>query len=270
MIDLKINKDVCITNLTVVSKERLCKNGADHMQNGRCFDGFLFIHEGEAVFNLGSKTYKAEHDELVYIPYGSRYKMQYVANKNVFTLVDCRLLDGDGNAVRLFEEITVLRSIADKRIKSVIEELRFYANDAGSLGYFKRKELVFNLLGIIFDNASSHDSNDRMYTQLLKGEELLKRTYLSSLPVIEYAKASNLSESGFRALFFRKYGMSPIKYRNLLRINRAVALLNKGEYSVKEVCFECGFENIGYFCRYYKKIIGETPQETKNKISKFN
>ncbi len=266
MIDLKVNRDLCVTNLTVITKERFCKFRVDHTQRGRWFDGFLYLYEGEAVFYIDNKTYKAMQGELVFIPRGSVYKMQYTSSRNVFTLIDCKIFDNDRNDLRLFDEITIINDSCDGRVRSVMDELNRYANDMGVLGYFKRKELVFRLLGFVFNSVDGNIANNRLYARLINGEELLKRTYLSSLPISEYAKASNLSESGFRSLFFQKYKMSPVKYRNLLRINKAIALLNKGEYSVKEVCFECGFENVGYFCRYYKKITGETPQETKNKF----
>ena len=39
----------------------------------------------------------------------------------------------------------------------------------------------------------------------------------------------------------------------------------EGEFTVAEVAYASGFENIGYFCRYYRHITGETPGETKKR-----
>ena len=78
-----------------------------------------------------------------------------------------------------------------------------------------------------------------------------------------FAKACNISESGFRQMFFKQYGISPLQYRNRLRINRARELLEYDNCTVAEAAYASGFENLGYFCRSYKKHMGETPQATR-------
>ena len=97
----------------------------------------------------------------------------------------------------------------------------------------------------------------------MPGVLLLKQTYLENLPVEVFAKKSNISVGAFRQLFHKQYNMSPVQYRNHLRISRAQQLLQHGDCSVAEVAYECGFENVGYFCRYYKKITGQTPHQSK-------
>ena len=80
---------------------------------------------------------------------------------------------------------------------------------------------------------------------------------------MQYAEASHVSVNTFRNLFQKQFGMSPLKYRNYLRIERAKELLCEGSFTVAEVAYASGFENIGYFCRYYRQITGESPSETK-------
>ena len=80
---------------------------------------------------------------------------------------------------------------------------------------------------------------------------------------IAFAEASGISISLFRALFSKQFGMSPVQYRNRLRIDRAAVILSEGSCTVSEAAYACGFENIGYFCRCYKKFMEETPMETK-------
>jgi transcriptional regulator GlxA family with amidase domain len=51
-----------------------------------------------------------------------------------------------------------------------------------------------------------------------------------------------------------------------LRIERARAMLSETGCSVTEAAYACGFENLGYFCKYYKKITGESPGSTKRNL----
>ena len=94
---------------------------------------------------------------------------------------------------------------------------------------------------------------------------MLRKNYLENLSIPELAAACNISVSSFRALFTECYGMSPIQYRNRLRIKRAKTLLADGGYTVAEVAAESGFYNVSYFIRFYKKTVGETPSETQAK-----
>ena len=104
--------------------------------------------------------------------------------------------------------------------------------------------------------------------QIFAGASMLQSTYLENIPITQFARASNMSISSFRDTFTKKYGISPIQYRNRLRIERAAAILKEGSCTVAEAAYASGFENIGYFCRYYKKITGETPSQTRSRSLK--
>ena len=60
-------------------------------------------------------------------------------------------------------------------------------------------------------------------------------------------------------LFRSTFGVSPLRYVNALRIERAKELLARGGCSVKEASSQAGFSDAGYFCRLFRKIVGLTP-----------
>lgn len=55
--------------------------------------------------------------------------------------------------------------------------------------------------------------------------------------------------------------MSPVKYRNDLRLHLAQTKLQSGEYTVSEAAELCGFSNLSYFTRLYKKQFGRLPKD---------
>jgi len=65
----------------------------------------------------------------------------------------------------------------------------------------------------------------------------------------------------FRRLFRGYTGSSPIEYRNDLRLSSARAKLQSGEYNVTEAAESCGFSNLSFFIRLYKKKFGYTPKQ---------
>ena len=80
-----------------------------------------------------------------------------------------------------------------------------------------------------------------------------------SLPISHYARLCHMSETNFRRLFRQHTGISPIEYRNHVRLNMARAKLQSGEHNVFEAAQAVGFSNLSFFIRLYKKKFGHTP-----------
>ncbi|MEG1442098.1 MAG: AraC family transcriptional regulator, partial [Oscillospiraceae bacterium] len=59
-------------------------------------------------------------------------------------------------------------------------------------------------------------------------------------------------------------GGTIVEYINFLKCSSAKSLLASGKYTVTEVAELYGFENLSYFTKTYKKVIGRTPSETKS------
>jgi len=231
-------------------------------ENGRGSHGFLYIWNGEATFyqNDGN-TVSAMDGQLLYLPKAARYKIRYAAESTSFVTVNFDLL---GDPLSLFRTngITVLaKEDPGDTIAGIMKKFVACGAEQTLSGQFRRKELFYRLLSMIYDNDPAAES--QQYPQIMKGVRLLKQTYLENLPIEIFAKESNVSISSFRQLFHKQFGVSPVQYRNALRIRRARQLLEDGGGTVAEVAYACGFENIGYFCRYYKKTTGETPQQTR-------
>jgi AraC-like DNA-binding protein len=89
------------------------------------------------------------------------------------------------------------------------------------------------------------DRIDREYAQPLNVEALAQGAYMS---------AGHLSRA-FRAA----YGESPYGYLMTRRIERAMALLRRGDLSVTEVCFEVGCSSLGTFSSRFTELVGMPP-----------
>ena len=70
-----------------------------------------------------------------------------------------------------------------------------------------------------------------------------------------------ISSVYFRRLFTVKFGVSPVRYINDLRLSRAKELILSEQYTVEEAARLSGFEDESYFCRFFKKETGMTPSE---------
>ena len=259
--------DLCVFNLAVLSGTRTPGRTIDTRPQGRIKNGLLYITEGEVRFleESGNKL-TADCGKLILIPQGHRYRMQYVGEKTSFILVNFDTVSMCGEPVALSDRLEVLtKEVADKRVANILSKMKDCSLSEDSSTVFRLKELFYRLLSVIFEEDMLIDTSKPKYANIIPGVAMLRKNYLENLSIPELAAACNISVSSFRALFTECYGMSPIQYRNRLRIDKAVAILSEGGCTVAEAAYACGFENIGYFCRCYKKVTGETPQETKHR-----
>lgn len=68
-----------------------------------------------------------------------------------------------------------------------------------------------------------------------------------------------MSKATFYRSFKKEYGISPLEYIISEKIKLAKALLNNPKNSIKSVAFECGFHDVNYFVRLFKKMETITP-----------
>jgi AraC-like DNA-binding protein len=80
----------------------------------------------------------------------------------------------------------------------------------------------------------------------------------------ELAALCEISEGYLRSLFLSVLGQSPTEYISTVKINRAKELIRSGLCPISEAARSVGFEDIAYFSRVFKKIVGISPREYKN------
>ncbi|HZR52974.1 MAG TPA: helix-turn-helix transcriptional regulator [Streptosporangiaceae bacterium] len=83
--------------------------------------------------------------------------------------------------------------------------------------------------------------------------------YASPLDVAALARVALMSTAHFARQFRATYGETPYSYLMTRRIERAKALLRRGELSVTEVCMAVGCTSLGSFSARFTELVGETP-----------
>src|ERR1700751_5382332 len=94
---------------------------------------------------------------------------------------------------------------------------------------------------------------------LRRARDLMDREYARPLDVAELARSALMSPAHFSRRFRAAYGETPYSYLMTRRIERAKALLRRGELSVTEVCLEVGCTSLGSFSARFTEVVGETP-----------
>jgi AraC-like DNA-binding protein len=94
---------------------------------------------------------------------------------------------------------------------------------------------------------------------LRRARDLMDREYAEPLDVAAIARAALMSSGHFSRLFRATYGETPYTYLMTRRIERAKALLRRGDLSVTEVCMAVGCTSLGSFSARFTELVGETP-----------
>ena len=94
---------------------------------------------------------------------------------------------------------------------------------------------------------------------LRRARDLMDRDYARPLDVPAMARAALMSPAHFSRQFLAAYGETPYGYLMTRRIERAKALLRRGDRSVTEVCLEVGCTSLGSFSARFTEVVGESP-----------
>jgi AraC-like DNA-binding protein len=99
----------------------------------------------------------------------------------------------------------------------------------------------------------------RDLARLRRVRDRIDREYARPLDVEALARGTHMSAGHFSREFRLAFGESPYSYLMTRRIERAMALLRRGDLSVTEVCFEVGCSSLGTFSTRFTELVGMPP-----------
>jgi AraC-like DNA-binding protein len=94
---------------------------------------------------------------------------------------------------------------------------------------------------------------------LRRVRDRIDREYAQPLDVEALARGAHMSAGHLSRRFRRAFGESPYSYLMTRRIERAMALLRRGDLSVTEVCFAVGCSSLGTFSTRFTELVGMSP-----------
>jgi transcriptional regulator GlxA family with amidase domain len=95
--------------------------------------------------------------------------------------------------------------------------------------------------------------------RLRRARDRMDRDYAQPLDVPALAHTALMSPGHFSRSFRAAYGETPYSHLMTRRIERAKALLRRGDVTVTEVCFAVGCTSLGSFSSRFTELVGESP-----------
>ena len=224
-------------------------------KNGREKHGFIYITSGALLMSFSNfeiEMLRATKGEMIFVPKGSVYNGVYLEKNTTVQIVQFDIFGGElpaylslptkfdlPNSCELFEPF--FRPIEDHTFSHP-----FY--------------YLSHLYQFLWEIDKSHTKLAPKYKSLQPALTEIIKFRSENKKVSYYADLCNLSEPYFRKLFCEYTGMSPVDYRNDLRLTDAKNKLQSGDYNVSDAAYASGFTNLSFFIRLYKKKYGHTPK----------
>jgi len=107
----------------------------------------------------------------------------------------------------------------------------------------------------------------RDLARLRRVRDRIDREYAQPLDVEALARGAHMSAGHLSREFRRAYGESPYSYLMTRRIERAMALLRRGDLSVTDVCFAVGCSSLGTFSTRFTELVGVPPSTFRSQTA---
>jgi AraC-like DNA-binding protein len=108
----------------------------------------------------------------------------------------------------------------------------------------------------------------RDLARLRRVRDRIDREYAQPLDLQALARGAHLSAGHLSRQFRRAYGEPPYAYVMTRRIERAMALLRRGDLSVTEVCFAVGCGSLGSFSSRFTELVGMSPSTYRRQAAR--
>jgi AraC-like DNA-binding protein len=116
-------------------------------------------------------------------------------------------------------------------------------------------------------SAAADADRLRALTLLRRVRDRIDREYAEPLDVEALARDVHMSPGHLSREFKRAYGEPPYSYLMTRRIERAMALLRRGDLSVTDVCFAVGCSSLGTFSTRFTELVGMSPSAYRDEVA---
>lgn len=221
----------------------------------RIWHGIVYKTAGESRYQFGATTLIARPDYLVYLPRGSNYVVDTLQPGSCIAVNFATVSDpGLG-------PFSVAARSAPQTGALFEKALRQWRQNAGEISH----AILCTLYEILMHVEASLEPVympsghiDRLRPLL---EWLRQNQGDPALHISQLARRAGMSPSHFRQVFSAAMGMPPVQYLAALRMARAKELLLRTDDAVGEIAALCGFADVYYFSRAFRRHTGLSPTE---------
>lgn len=258
-----INSDLCITQIIgMVQNYNPTADWTYEMSVPQYYSSLLYVIEGSALFYMNEKKYQPSKGMVVFRKQGDSFHSRGL--QKPFHYIEV-VFDIENNLNDCYESQYLYQVARPDFFYGLFLELQNVWNNRIPAYQIKAKSLLLNIFyHLITDNVLDKEKS-KYYKIIEKSISYMQKNYFNAFLNIELiSKQSDITSSHFRNLFKKIYGVSPLHYITVIRIEKAKNLLTLTNKSVKSIASQVGINDIYHFSKLFKKMTGLSPSHYRN------
>ncbi len=256
--------DFMVSNIFVHNRKPIPPEACQRKKGDKTGSRFFYIVEGETTFHMkDGRNVIASKGDIVYlaidVEYDSEWNTAYDAEYITF---NCNMEDREGRELCFRKDLDILVKDTELRFLPIFRSMNhLYCKDSVN-ETLQLKSMFYDFLSglskvLVRENLEKQENTSVIYPGIL----YLRENYTKNIRMEDVARLCNVSEATFRRMFKEYCGISPVKYKNNLRMNHAKHLLESGLYTVSEVTEITNFTDISHFNKSFKQFWGCNPSD---------
>lgn len=231
----------------------------------------LYVIEGKAKVFSGEKIEVCEENEIAVINSGVFHKVESAGDKTMYycLIVDRDFLKTQGIDV---ESNLFLTKIKDKEMaeyincfaQSFLNPTKLYKNKCLSLAALICIKLFEQYRENLVKITYHEDAATAITRSVMK---YINENFNDKINIDDMAQKLGVSKFHMCRSFKKCTNCSIVEFLNIYRVERTKKLIALKAVNVSEAAIQCGFSNMSYFTRVFKRITGIMPSEYKKKIA---
>ena len=234
----------------------------------------IFVIKGSKILHFKDEKIVANSEDILFLKSGNYVMSEMVDDYYeaiLFMYDDTILLDFIKKYNLYFDEKNLFKVNIFKIKKilsfqtlqsSILSYLKNITSNQESLIKLKLEEAFLNIL-----ESDSKESFQAFLSSILSNnffKTKIEKEFDIDKNILLFAKEFNITNLAFRNKFKDTFGITPKKWQNIKKLEKAKLLLETTDYNVTQVCQQSGFDNISWFIQAFKKEYKITPKQIKN------
>lgn len=257
--------DCNLTRACALRELRMQRSAYQHVhaftaETGKQCPCFGLLCKGTLCVELAGKQLIFPEGSLFYIPAQARYRSVFHGTPEiVFYGLHMQLLPSAAFANRQYA-IQRIDPLSNAQTQEVFEQLYMLLQSDEPASQLR----AFAVFYAFYAQALPllRPAQDALYPPQLDGAlSYIAQNFCRQLTVRQIAEACYLSQSRLFALFRSFLSITPMRYLNALRLEKAMGLLCMAAPSIQQIAVQCGFRSEEYFRQVFRQQVGVTPLE---------
>lgn len=234
-----------------------------------------YVKKGSCIIQLEHESISFKEDELIIILSNVSHSFQagiegctlmqlefmqelfFQNEENILGIISeepflCQAFSSDSRIIRIVNNVRIMRAI-----QRIVTEMNTRNSCYRHLVVLYYTELLLLIQRHMNETYLPLCNNESMR----KSIDYIRQNFKQGISVGDISAHIGISERYLRKMFTQYLNMSPLDYLTQIRINAAIEMLRITDLSIKEVCFQCGFQSPQYFSRIFKQQTGVSPKD---------